>query len=39
MTKGKNKKIQKGGMKSKQNANHPFLKKQWFKVYSCKAMG
>lgn len=39
MTKGKNKKIGKNANKKKQSENHPFLKKEWFKVISSKALG
>ncbi len=39
MTKGKNKKISKNAAKKKQSENHPFLKKEWFKVLSSKACG
>lgn len=39
MTKGKNKKISKNAGKKKQSENHPFLKKEWFKVLSTQACG
>jgi len=38
MTKGKNKKISKKDNKRKNMDKHPFLKKDWFRVMSPKAV-
>ena len=39
MTKGKNKKIYKKDNKKKNQDKHPFMKKEWYRVMSPKAVG